>query len=132
MKNELIAAIKDYFKKDPNIRLAILFGSYARGSENINSDIDIAVAYPEKLSMDNKITLIKNLSTLINKEIDIVDLLDVNLILLQQIMKHRVTLVNLDSELYGNLMAKRVTSESDYLPLYDKMLKARRERFLNG
>jgi predicted nucleotidyltransferase len=41
--------LKKYFKERKNVAFAFLFGSHAKGSATIRSDVDIAVYfYPEK------------------------------------------------------------------------------------
>ena len=47
-------------KRNPNIKKAYLFGSYAKGSTNIDSDIDLAIVF-EKLSdtFDMQVQLMK-------------------------------------------------------------------------
>ena len=128
----IIQTARDYFLRDSRLKLAILFGSFATKKNSLQSDLDVAVAYGHQLSIDEKVTIAQNLSIAINREVDLIDLFDANGVLLQQILNNRVTLVNRDSELYGKLISKRVTEEADFMPLYDAMLKARRERFIHG
>ena len=40
----------EYIQKEGNIKVAYLFGSYANGKYNENSDIDIAVMYKEQVN----------------------------------------------------------------------------------
>ena len=63
---------------------------------------------------------------------DLVDLRIAEGVLLQQILNHRKTLVSRDPILIGNLISKRVVEESDFMPLLDMMLRARRERVIRG
>lgn len=43
--NKKIALLEQYFKNKSNISMAFLFGSYAKGNETTESDIDIAVYF---------------------------------------------------------------------------------------
>ena len=66
--------ILDYFKNIPNITAVILFGSYARGTANDDSDVDIAILFP-KSCVPDPLTLIawrEDLSSLVKKEVDLV------------------------------------------------------------
>ena len=47
-------------KRNPNIKKAYIFGSYAKGNTNIDSDIDLAIVF-EKLSdtFDMQVQLMK-------------------------------------------------------------------------
>ena len=47
MDAEMIKTIQDYFKTQPVLK-AWLFGSYARGEETPNSDVDILVVFDRK------------------------------------------------------------------------------------
>ena len=48
LNSKRIEALKKYFKKEPDILLAFLFGSYVRGFEKKESDFDIAIYLKEK------------------------------------------------------------------------------------
>lgn len=129
---DLIEIVKQRLTADERVKLAVLFGSLARGRAKPTSDIDIGVAYAGQLTLDEKIDLGQKLSAATGREVDVVDLRRVEGVLLQQILNCRVTLVRREPELMGNLIAKRVTEEADFMPVLDRMLKKRRERFING
>ncbi|MDO5342183.1 MAG: nucleotidyltransferase domain-containing protein [Bacteroidia bacterium] len=74
MNEKMLKTIREFFKTQP-IEKAWIFGSYARGEETPESDVDILVVFHEK----EKISLlvycgIKNsLEKLLNKEVDLVE-----------------------------------------------------------
>lgn len=123
--------MQSIFESDTAVRLAILFGSFAAGRANVTSDIDIAVACGDRMMLDERVRKAQELSVVVNREVDLIDLREAHGVLLQQILAHRVTLVNRDSELYGNIIAKKLNEESDLMPLYEMVKKAQRERFVN-
>ena len=46
MDQDVIEKVKKYVdlvRKDMQVKMAILYGSYARGSQNVSSDIDVAI-----------------------------------------------------------------------------------------
>ena len=47
MNTEMIETIREYFKTQPVLK-AWIFGSYARGEETPESDVDILVVYDDK------------------------------------------------------------------------------------
>ena len=47
MSTEMIETIREYFKTQPVLK-AWIFGSYARGEETEDSDVDILVVYDDK------------------------------------------------------------------------------------
>ena len=69
----LIKTISDYMKDSPVVK-AWLFGSYSRGEETSESDVDILVQFDPKA----KVSLLKHaqmyleLKKLLNKEVDLV------------------------------------------------------------
>ena len=129
---DIIPKLREALSPDPGIRLAVLYGSYATGKAGPTSDVDLAIAYDHKLSMVERIDLAQRISRLINIEVDLVDLRVSSGVLLQQIIWNRKTIINRDSKLYGDIIAKQITEELDFMPLYEQMLKAKRERFING
>ena len=54
MDREVVEKVKKYaevVRKDMPVKMVILYGSYARGSEHLNSDIDVAVVV-DKIETD--------------------------------------------------------------------------------
>ncbi len=64
---------KDYFKKTFHIKEIGIFGSYARGEETLESDIDIIVEFDDTIQniYDVKIQLKEIFKNTFDKEIDI-------------------------------------------------------------
>lgn len=68
-------AIKDYFKDKPVLR-AWLFGSYSRGEETSNSDIDLLVDYDNSQGMVSLLTMggiLMDLQDICGTNVDLVD-----------------------------------------------------------
>jgi predicted nucleotidyltransferase len=74
-KEKIIEIIRNFLITDGRVSKAWIFGSFARGDYNINSDIDLMVAYSDKASgtlldyADIKFFL----ENLINKKVDLVE-----------------------------------------------------------
>jgi predicted nucleotidyltransferase len=76
VKNEkLVSILKEFFKEAEGIWL---FGSYADGTYNEHSDIDIAVLFKNKKTPVEIYKLKENLEVLLKKDVDLVNLADVN------------------------------------------------------
>ena len=69
-----IREIAEYFKSQPIVR-AWLFGSYSRGEEEIDSDIDILVDYDKssKLSLLKICGMMTDLEDILGKRVDLVE-----------------------------------------------------------
>lgn len=72
--NKYITKIASYFRTQPVVR-AWLFGSYSRGEETANSDIDILVDYDKtsKLSLMTVCGMMIDLENLLGKKVDLVE-----------------------------------------------------------
>jgi len=70
----VINSIKEYLLQDNDIIAIVLFGSYARKTENVNSDIDIAIKIKREISKKEKFNLQLKLEELVNKDIDLLNL----------------------------------------------------------
>jgi len=67
----MIQTIRDYFTTQP-VQRAWLFGSYARGEEREDSDVDILVDFDDTVSLLGHVRMMNELKDLLNKEVDLV------------------------------------------------------------
>ena len=72
--NNIIPVIRKYFATLP-IAKAWLFGSYSRGEETLESDVDIMVSFDKdaKISLFNYVGIICKLESLLNHKVDLVE-----------------------------------------------------------
>lgn len=81
-KNELVAIINSSnFKNlflDKNITNVIIFGSFTGNEFTDESDIDIAIISYKKLSFSDELELTQALETLLERDIDLIDINDEN------------------------------------------------------
>ncbi len=118
--------LRKLFKKDPRIIAAYLFGSYSRGEEGALSDIDIAIALKEGLSLDEEAELVSKVSLVLESDnIDVAFLdNDASILLKERVIEGRA--------IYSKSEKERIRFEhsvmSDYLffspfnAIYDKYL----------
>ena len=75
MNNQLINVIRAYFATQPVLK-AWLFGSYARGEQTPDSDVDILVVFDEengrKVSLLRHIGITLGLEDLLGKKVDLI------------------------------------------------------------
>ena len=74
MSPNIIKSLRDFFANEP-VDKAWVFGSYARGEETQDSDIDILVRYKENtcLGLFGIAELIEKLENLLGKRVDLVE-----------------------------------------------------------
>ena len=74
MDTEMIKIIQDYFKTQPVLK-AWLFGSFARGEETADSEVDILVVYDDSkpVGLMKIANMYVNLKKLLQREVDLVE-----------------------------------------------------------
>ncbi len=69
--NTLLREHKFDLKKKYSIKQLGVFGSYSRGEQNENSDVDILVEFEKPIGLDF-IELAEELETILNRKVDLV------------------------------------------------------------
>ena len=71
----IIEMLRDFFKKDGRIAKAWVFGSFARGEDSPDSDIDLIVSYSEKASgtLLDYADIKLGLENLLHRTVDVVE-----------------------------------------------------------
>ncbi len=75
MNTEMIEIIREYFKTQPVLK-AWIFGSYARGEETEDSDVDILLIFDRKnhsIGLLEHVRMINSLETLLQRKVDLVE-----------------------------------------------------------
>lgn len=60
-----------HFFKQYNVRKAAIFGSYARGDDHLNSDIDMIITFTEKYDLLDIIGLKQDLESVFKRPVDL-------------------------------------------------------------
>lgn len=113
----------------PDVELAIVFGSLAAGEEGIGSDIDLAVDAGRCLTASEKLALISELAGRTGRPIDLVDIRAIGEPLLGQILRHGKRILGSDTH-YGNLIRRHLFDQADYLPYRNRILAERRQAWI--
>lgn len=117
--------LKEVFAHFSTIALVVLFGSAAVGRQRTDSDLDIAVAAKQILSVDEKIALIAALAERTGRTIDLIDLHTISEPLLGQILRHGKRVLGSDT-LYGELISRHLFEQADFMPYRARLLAERR------
>lgn len=112
--------IVDFLKQAlPYIQLIYLFGSRADGSEKPSSDWDVAFLGQQKLDNLQRWELAQGLASLLNTDVDLVDLLSASTVLnMQVVSKGRL--------LYGDINIKDVYETKVY-SMYGRLQESRQD-----
>ncbi len=130
--NPVIEKLKEWLAEHYEIELAILFGSYVKERETNLSDIDLAVSLNNRnvIGKSRKLEYLYQLSSLLGKDVDLVDLNTVGQPLLSQIIKYG-RCVKGSLHHYAEMALKNINTTQDFMPYLERMLSERRERWLN-
>ena len=123
--------LRKWLLGQPSIRVAILFGSFAKETVRASSDIDLALALNEPFTPEIKISMLESLSGLTDRYLDLVDLNEVGEPLLNQIIQHGKMLKGTRQD-YIDLSIQNVNMMQDFVPYLERLLAERRERLLYG
>ncbi len=123
------ARIKQVLDRHPMIRLAVLFGSLAKGEAGRDSDLDLAVDGGRPLDPHEKLHLIAELAEAVGRPVDLVDLVSVGEPLLGQILSGGKRLLGDDTR-YACLVTKHLLNQADFMPYRNRILQERRQAWI--
>ena len=128
---ELLAKkITEVLKGFPQVFFATLFGSAAKGRMTEQSDVDIAVASRERLSVETRGRLAVALSCALDREVDLIDLQAVSGLILEQALCTGKIVKNADHDLYAGLLKRLWYNQADMMPYCRRILEHRSRRWL--
>ena len=133
MANDLTAtesAITEVLDNYAEVKLAILFGSLARGTATADSDLDLAVLPEKPLTTEMRIELIADLADRLGRPVDLIDLHRVGEPLLGEVLKGRRILG--DDTRYAQLITRHLFDAADFLPYRQRILAERRARWIES
>jgi uncharacterized protein len=123
-----IKSLGDFFKEQPAVLLAFLFGSMASGRMRPESDVDIGILFKRAPSYKTVSSIVDEISTILKKEIDPVILNNSSPIIKMQILKKGLLIHASDRRIYNRFF-------SDTLNQYDDLKRIRKnceENILRG
>ena len=125
-------SVREVLARQPDIDLAFVFGSFARGAQRPDSDIDIAVAGAQPLDVARRLALTDAIAEVAARPVDLVDLHEAGPLLLSEALTTGKALLRRDPNLFARLLAKMWYLNEDFMPLVRRIQDARRQRFLRG
>lgn len=123
-----VDALRRLLLRHPDIRLAYLFGSLARGRGGPESDLDLAILADKPLSAERKMSLIDALATVSGRPVDLIDLATVGEPLRGHVLAGTRLLGN--DELHAAMIFRHVMDVTDFLPYRDRILRERRQAWI--
>lgn len=111
---DTIEELKKFMSDNKNVYFAFVFGSYIRKKQKKTSDLDIAIYFNTPPEGVDLLYFINILSDLTGKEIDLVILNTASALLRHQIMKHGISLVIKNRNVYSRFRGKTISDYDEY------------------
>ena len=129
---EILQTVKETLEETEAVVLTIVYGSLASDTLRDDSDVDVAVLCHTELHAEEKLILTQTLGERLGREVDLVDLRAASGVLLKQILTKGKILIKRDDGAYAELLKRMIYNQEDYMPYFQRALKERMERFVNG
>jgi len=114
----------------PQLTLALVYGSVARGTPRPDSDLDIAVASERgTLTEGERMDIIGALAQETGRPVDLIDLQAASPPLLSEILRHGHRIRG-DDTAYGRLISRNLFAQADFAPYRNRLLKERRAAWM--
>ena len=122
--------LTEYFSQKADIDTVLLFGSFAKGTYNEHSDIDIAIHSSDSLEYETLAKIQTELSLLCKREIDLTDLSKAEGIFLYQIMTRGVK-IKIKATVFVKYLTEALCFKEDFLPVIEYSHREKIRRFVN-
>lgn len=130
--SQIDKAIIHVLQAEADIKLAILYGSAAKGRLRADSDVDLALLCHSPLTPERKMQLAMRLHQKLLRQVDLVDLSTLSGTLLKQVLCHGRLLIKNDTNAYAALLQRMVYNQTDMRPYVTRTLLERQRRFVDG
>lgn len=116
--------LKSLFADYPQVKLAIIFGSFAAGTADEHSDLDLAVLADTPLDKKMRMALIAGIAKELGRPVDLVDMRTAGVVLLGEVFKGE-RLIGEDA-VFAQQLCRYLVDREDFLPLRRRILRERR------
>ncbi|WP_411329928.1 type VII toxin-antitoxin system MntA family adenylyltransferase antitoxin [Desulfovibrio desulfuricans] len=128
MTTALIQQVARTLAPHPEIQLAFVFGSAARGALRPNSDVDVAVLAASHLSPEARLELMAELSLAVKREVDLVDLSTAWGLILRQVLTTGSLALKRSDTAHAMLLKRMLFDQADMEPLRRRIIEKNLER----
>lgn len=118
-----------FLAEDPDLLLAMLFGSTANGTQRPDSDIDIAIFPVKRIDGRKRQQLADEITCATGRSVDLIDLSDVDGALLRQILRNGKVLFSKKPGILGTLTERLLDWQENFEPQLNALLNSRLQRF---
>jgi len=128
----MMDALQAILRRDDNVRYALLFGSAAHGRLHAGSDVDVAVGFSRRPTVQELGELIAALELAVGRAVDLVDLADAPPSLSWRIFREGAELLVLDREALVERKARAISAYLDWKPVEERLVGGVLHRAAHG
>ena len=121
-------SLKTYLSTRPEVELAIVFGSQAKGTATEASDVDVALSIGRRLSPEDYSSLVLGLSNACGKEVDLIDLWTADYLISRLALTEGSILMEKDPQIFAGFLKRALFDEADLGPARTAIQTARRKK----
>jgi len=125
--------IQNYFRTQQGVQAVFLFGSFAKGKNRPESDVDIAVLLDPAIApedyLDRRLQLMGDLSSRLSREADVVILNEAGPVLTHQVLEQDRMLYETDHQKTTSFKARAMIQYVDWIPYKERLNKATLQHF---
>ncbi len=118
--------LKKALQAHSGLRLALLFGSCALGTQRPDSDVDVAVDMGGVMAAEQHVSLISDLALATGRAVDLIDLRTVGEPLLGQILQSGRRIGG-EHAVHAQYITRHVMDVEDFVPYQERILRERRQ-----
>jgi hypothetical protein len=111
--SKIVKSLKNIFGERQEILLAFLFGSFTSKRMRPSSDVDIGILFKAVPNIDTTNNVTEELSTILQREVDLVVLNHASPVLKMQILKNGILLYASDRKYFHHFFADTVNQYDD-------------------
>ena len=97
-----------------------------------DSDVDIALLFDYPLNAEQKMMLISQLESELQRAVDLVDLFALSGTILKQVLRKGRVLIQTKQGTRAELIRKMIYNQADMMPYVSRTLIERQRRFIHG
>ncbi|OGG17352.1 hypothetical protein A3D78_04015 [Candidatus Gottesmanbacteria bacterium RIFCSPHIGHO2_02_FULL_39_14] len=132
--NKIKEKIRDYFKKKREVAAVYLYGSFARGEEKRESDIDLAVLFRNQ--KDDRLALrleyTDDLEKILKKKVEIQDLNSCRVDFAYRVLEEGNLFYSANEQIRIKFEVNTMNVYFDFKPLFDEYYEVLSEQSLRG
>ncbi|ODU09362.1 MAG: DNA polymerase III subunit beta [Rubrivivax sp. SCN 71-131] len=129
LESSLLERVRTVLTALPEIELAFVFGSAAKGRLRVDSDLDVAVQTREPLDAAAKFALIGDLALATGRAVDLIELGSAGTALLGQILNHGQRVLGSEAE-HARLLTRYLIDVADFMPCVERLQRERRRAWI--